>query len=163
MEPALTIVVLTAAATSLTLVADLVRASASWLMARDPSLPDPIRRGLAVIVLGTACLAIARPSFATAATVPPSVRISGLISHGPPADAGTPSTAETPPAPDAYVVERGDCLWRIASRILSAAGRATRGTDVAGLWRAIYEANREVIGDDPNLIHPGQVLTLPQA
>jgi nucleoid-associated protein YgaU len=162
MEPALTIVVLVAAATSLALVADLARASASWLMGVDPSFPEPIRRAFAVVVLGAACLAVARPSVASAATAPPSARISGLTSHGPPIDAGTPSAGEASPAPHAYVVERGDCLWRIASRLLSAAGRSTRGIDVSRLWRAIYEANRDVIGDDPNLIHPGQVLVLPQ-
>ncbi|MGH2538191.1 MAG: LysM peptidoglycan-binding domain-containing protein [Candidatus Promineifilaceae bacterium] len=28
-------------------------------------------------------------------------------------------------------------------------------------WRLIYEANRQVIGEDPNLIRPGQVLRIP--
>jgi nucleoid-associated protein YgaU len=30
-------------------------------------------------------------------------------------------------------------------------------------WRRIYEANREVVGGNPDLIHPGQVLKLPRA
>jgi len=28
-------------------------------------------------------------------------------------------------------------------------------------WRALWEANRGTVGDDPDLIHPGQRLTLP--
>ncbi|MFN2638068.1 MAG: LysM peptidoglycan-binding domain-containing protein [Gemmatimonadaceae bacterium] len=30
-------------------------------------------------------------------------------------------------------------------------------------WRKIYEANKKVIGNDPNLIFPGQVLKIPAA
>lgn len=29
-------------------------------------------------------------------------------------------------------------------------------------WMAIYEANKEVIGDNPNLIKPDQVLKIPE-
>ena len=29
-------------------------------------------------------------------------------------------------------------------------------------WMAIYEANKDVIGDDPNLILPGQKLKIPK-
>jgi nucleoid-associated protein YgaU len=28
-------------------------------------------------------------------------------------------------------------------------------------WQALYEANRDVIGGNPNLIKPGQVLVVP--
>ncbi|MFF0064528.1 transglycosylase family protein [Streptomyces sp. NPDC005279] len=46
-----------------------------------------------------------------------------------------------------YTVRSGDTLSRIA---------AANGTD----WRALYVANKTVIGGDPNLIMPGQKLTL---
>jgi len=49
-----------------------------------------------------------------------------------------------------YTVESGDTLSRIA--------KAQYGK--SGKWRAIYEANRDQI-DDPDLIHPGQVLKIP--
>ena len=29
-------------------------------------------------------------------------------------------------------------------------------------WRAIWRANRDVVGDDPDLIFPGQALRLPE-
>ncbi|KKK61704.1 hypothetical protein LCGC14_3011680, partial [marine sediment metagenome] len=30
-----------------------------------------------------------------------------------------------------------------------------------GDWRPLYEANKKLIGPDPDLIQPGQVLTIP--
>ena len=30
------------------------------------------------------------------------------------------------------------------------------------MWEKLYEANRDVIGDNPNLIYPGQVLVVPE-
>ena len=47
-------------------------------------------------------------------------------------------------------VKSGDSLSKIAKRELGDANR----------WKAIYEANKDKISD-PDLIHPGQVLTLP--
>ena len=52
---------------------------------------------------------------------------------------------------DSYTVVQGNCLWNIAK------ARYGSGID----YIKIYEANRNVIGDDPNLIFPGTVLVLP--
>jgi LysM repeat protein len=49
-----------------------------------------------------------------------------------------------------YVVQYGDTLSGIAARF-----------GVRGGWPAIYAANRQVIGSDPNVIHSGTVLVLP--
>jgi LysM repeat protein len=57
----------------------------------------------------------------------------------------------TVPAAKTYVVQKGDTLWKIASKF----GFAH--------WRPIYDANRAVIGSDPNLIKPGQILVIPAA
>jgi nucleoid-associated protein YgaU len=165
MEPALAIVVLAASLAGIVLVSDLTvvigRSASSKLSRLDPRLPAPARRLLALAVLAVSCLALVRPATATGATVPPSVRIVEPSVHVPSPDGGTPSK-RAGAAPDAYVVERGDCLWRIASSLLSAAGHPAGGADVSRLWRAIYEANRATIGDDPNLILPGQVLIVPE-
>ena len=67
------------------------------------------------------------------------------------------------PIPDRHTVESGDSLWRIARATLVARGHPATGTDVASFWPRIYEANREIIGGDPHLIHPGQVLELPES
>ncbi|MCF3185087.1 LysM peptidoglycan-binding domain-containing protein [Streptomyces polychromogenes] len=59
------------------------------------------------------------------------------------------------PAPAAkkrtYTVKPGDSLSAIARRELGNEAR----------WRELYAMNRGVIGANPDLIHPGQVLTLP--
>ncbi len=65
------------------------------------------------------------------------------------------------PAPTAvsqtYVVRPGDSLWSIAD---SHPGPGTSGS-VHERWQAIWQANRDVVGDDPDLILPGQALRLP--
>lgn len=57
----------------------------------------------------------------------------------------------SPPAAKTYTVAKGDCLWKIAQKL--GLGGANYGK--------IYEANKGVIGNNPNLIYPGQVLTIP--
>ena len=76
------------------------------------------------------------------------------------ASTSTPRAGTAAPSARAtdYVVVPGDCLWSIAARRL---GRARDARAVDRGWRAIYAANRDAIGPDPNLIHPGLVLTLP--
>ena len=57
------------------------------------------------------------------------------------------------------VVHRGDSLWTIAARHL--ASGASDG-EIAEAWPAWYAANRHVIGSDPDLLLPGQVLRAPE-
>ncbi len=61
-----------------------------------------------------------------------------------------------------YTVQPGDCLWRIARQILVADGIDPTGSRISELWRSIYDTNRTLIGADPNLIQPGQVLDIPK-
>ena len=56
-----------------------------------------------------------------------------------------------------YTVSRGDTLWSIAEQSL----RTDDPRSVARYWPKIHRANRDVIGPDPSLIYPGQVLHLP--
>lgn len=56
-----------------------------------------------------------------------------------------------------YTVRHGDTLWSIAEQWL----RTDNLRSVARYWPKIHRANRDVIGPDPSLIHPGQVLHLP--
>lgn len=53
--------------------------------------------------------------------------------------------------PKTYVVRKGDSLWAIAKRIY----------DDGSKWKKIYEANKKVIGKNPNTIFPGQKLVIP--
>ncbi|MFF7737987.1 transglycosylase family protein [Streptomyces sp. NPDC007984] len=48
-----------------------------------------------------------------------------------------------------YIVGVGDSLWSIADAL-----------DVSGGWHALYETNESAVGADPNIIHPGQKLTV---
>lgn len=57
-----------------------------------------------------------------------------------------------------YVVRRGDALWDVAARHL---GPTASAADIAREWPRWYAANRGVIGPDPDLIHPGDVLVPP--
>ena len=63
---------------------------------------------------------------------------------------GVQQTRPVPPAPKTYTVKPGDSLWAIAKKTLGDGGR----------WREIYNNNVDVIGKDPNLIRPGQVLRI---
>jgi hypothetical protein len=55
-------------------------------------------------------------------------------------------------------VEPGDSLWRIAERHLP----ATVSDDaIDEQWQRLYAVNRDVIGANPDLIHPGLRLELP--
>jgi resuscitation-promoting factor RpfA len=59
---------------------------------------------------------------------------------------------------DSYVVHRGDALWDIAARHL---GPHATAADIAREWPRWYTANRDVIGPDPAVIRPGQLLRPP--
>lgn len=63
------------------------------------------------------------------------------------ASSPAPSTAQS------YTVVKGDCLWNIAKKFY---GNGSK-------YSTIYNANRSVVGGNPNLIYPGQVLTIPAA
>lgn len=70
--------------------------------------------------------------------------------------AETPTAVEAEPErpapapPQTYTVVKGDCLWKIAKKVLGDENR----------WQEIYNRNRNQISN-PNLIQPGQVLALP--
>jgi nucleoid-associated protein YgaU len=73
---------------------------------------------------------------------------------------GSPDTTGAPTAQ--HVVVRGDCLWDIAAgHLRPAGGRPPTAAEVAGAVAAWWSANRGVMGDDPDLLLPGQVLTPP--
>ncbi len=66
------------------------------------------------------------------------------------------------PTQATHTVVSGDCLWRIARSTLRASDDPISGASIGALWREIYDLNRDVIGSNPNLIFPGQVLVLPE-
>ena len=69
------------------------------------------------------------------------------------APAPAPPAAAPPPKPEqpkTYVVVAGDNLSKIAKAMYGNANK----------WRAIYEANTDII-KDPDKIYPGQTLKIP--
>ncbi|MDQ0154907.1 LysM peptidoglycan-binding domain-containing protein [Robertmurraya andreesenii] len=64
-----------------------------------------------------------------------------------------PSSPASPPK--TYTVVKGDSLWKIAAKPTIYGNGAK--------WPTIYNANKSVIGKNPNLIYPGQKLVIPNA
>lgn len=60
-------------------------------------------------------------------------------------------SAKTTSDSKSYTVVSGDCLWNIAKKFYGDGSK----------YPVIYDANKNVVGSDPNLIYPGQVLTIP--
>lgn len=80
--------------------------------------------------------------------------------------ADAPLASATRPAPplatvaNEHVVQPGDHFWSIAEQVVAERGL---DTSVATYWNALVEANRQILidPDNPDLLHPGQVLRLP--
>lgn len=62
-----------------------------------------------------------------------------------------PKSNAAPQVSKTYTVQKGDSLSKIAKRTYGDAGK----------WKAIFDANRDQI-KNADLIHPGQVLKLPE-
>ena len=123
-------------------------------------------RPVAAIVLMVTLLSMACRSRSAAATVsPPVVRLAeqaDVERHRETAPA-PPSATAAGSTPATYVVRPGDSLWRIAERALADRYGNPSSADIARFWPDIYDANRDLIGSNPNLILPGQHLHIPEA
>jgi hypothetical protein len=147
-------------------------------------LPAAARRAAAAALGVGVGLGVAAPLVGAAVTLlPPTASAAALPSGttGPPdwapaADGAVPdwpsvpAPAATAPVPDwspetpagAHVVVRGDCLWHIAAaRLLAQQGRAPTDAETATAVQAWWTTNASVIGPDPDLLLPGQVLLPP--
>lgn len=63
--------------------------------------------------------------------------------------------------PDSWLVEPGDHLWGIAAATVAERSGSEELVAVASYWLKLIEANADTVGDNPDLIHPGQVIRLP--
>lgn len=93
-----------------------------------------------------------------------------LVDIGP---VGVPANASPPAVVDVDVVDvddqterwtvaAGDHLWHIAEETLLDRDLPSAERDIEHYWRRLIHDNRDAIGDDHDLIHPGLVLTLPR-
>ncbi|MFP5369944.1 MAG: hypothetical protein ACLGI3_04255 [Actinomycetes bacterium] len=150
------------------------------------AVPAGARRG-AALALGMG-LGVAGPLLAPAA-LPAPLSAAAAASWLPPEAAdqapdrtSVPSAPPVPdwptgsspgkPAPDwppaaapagTRVVVPGDCLWHVAGeRLLAVHGRSATDGEIAAATAAWWRANADVIGPDPDLLLPGQVLRPPE-
>ncbi len=94
----------------------------------------------------------ARTSAVGPTTIPANATRSSSVAGAGSTASGTTSRTVT--------VEPGDTLWAIAARHLPA---GADDAQVAAAWPAWYRANLGTIGDEPDLIRPGQLLIVPGA
>lgn len=97
------------------------------------------------------------PTAAPAIANPRWQPLSPVVEPGP--LAGRPLRHQQPAGQAAEVTVRaGDSLWSLSATRL---GPYASDVDVALDWPRVYQANRDVIGGNPDLLRPGQVLRLP--
>ena len=147
-----------------------------WLMASAvrPALSAALHVGsllptarplMAIVISSILLLGVVRAGTATASVGPANQRMEqmadALVAAPPHAPEAVAPVHSIGPISATHEVAKGESLWRIARSVLSTEDPEPTGASVSELWRSIYELNRELIGDDPNLIHPGQILQLP--
>lgn len=66
------------------------------------------------------------------------------------------------PGAETWIVEAGDHLWAIAAETVADRTGHTDDESVGAYWQRLIEANLHIVGDDPDLIHPGQIIELPE-
>lgn len=74
-------------------------------------------------------------------------------------ESSTHTGSATGTSSSTYTVQPGDNLWRITERLL--VGNAHSPARLMGAIEQLYQANRGLIGADPDIIHAGATLTIP--
>ena len=119
----------------------------------------PALRGLAVAITPRILRGVLFAGVAGALTVPAAQAedrgVDGLRLPDRPLVTGS---VEPAAKPSTVVVQGGDTLWAIVRDRLGTDADVAATAHEAGRW---HDANREVIGPDPDLIHPGQRLAPP--
>jgi hypothetical protein len=114
---------------------------------------------------GSPVLSVVPPGVAAAGFAPAPSTAVVPITDRPSPEATEPTSPDPEPVPDPVVaaarhtVVPGDNLWTIAAAHLRAHGSLD---GVAPYWRQVIAANRATLrSGDPNLIFPGEIVTLP--
>lgn len=134
----------------------------SVAQAIDPRVIDGVDPSKSFAALDNAETANSAAGYTVAGTDPAAVGATPVAG----ADATTVTAAATDPAaPAAPVaptveVKHGDSLWKIAERHLEANGGQATNAEIQKLVNHVYETNKEIIGDNPNLIFDHQKLVI---
>jgi nucleoid-associated protein YgaU len=159
--------------------------AASMVRVADRLTIGPVRRMLAgTMTMGLAAsgvLAVAAPALrlpvAAAQTVQPTTSTTAVppatvtMHRISPADVVPPGAVAQAPevvpalgtAPQ-WTVRPGECFWSIAEQVLTEhTGTAPTDAEIVPYWRRLIEANRSLLvhRDNPDLILPGQIFTVP--
>ncbi|MBV7242575.1 transglycosylase SLT domain-containing protein [Streptomyces sp. MW-W600-10] len=105
-----------------------------------------LRRGLAAVTTGGAVLALPVIGATSAFAAPAPTAAPQAVA---PAAVAAQANSAVKAAPAQHSVVAGETLSKIA-----------REHSVSGGWKKLYEGNRKIIGENPDLIHPGIKLTL---
>lgn len=135
---------------------------AAGVTCASPAVAAPLAEGsgtsaVAMSVPSLDWVTGARPTAPSAAPATPAAA-PAPASAAPFAAAPAPAAPAPPTAPATVVVAPGDSLWSLAERSL---GHGATAQQVAATWPAWWAANRDVLGPDPHVIHPGDRLTPP--
>ncbi|MET8628814.1 LysM peptidoglycan-binding domain-containing M23 family metallopeptidase [Kitasatospora sp. NPDC004669] len=114
--------------------------------ARRIALPRSARLGIGIAVTGVSFALPLVTAMAAQAYTAPGAPAASVAQHTAAAEAESAAPAAVF---ESYRVVGGDTLSRIAD-----------AKQVEGGWHALYEQNRSVVGANPNLIFPGQQLSL---
>ncbi|MDX5571467.1 LysM peptidoglycan-binding domain-containing protein [Streptomyces griseus] len=105
-----------------------------------------LRRGLAAVTTGGAVLALPVIGATSAFAAPTPTAAPQAVA---PAAVAPQANSAVQAAPAQHSVVAGETLSKIA-----------RDHSVSGGWKKLYEGNRKIVGENPDLIHPGIKLTL---
>ncbi len=166
MEPATGYLIVVAGTSVVWLAGETAWKCALWVLRRPPlRFPGAVRVASVVVTIMVAA-ASWRVAPAVADVIPPSHRVMAIADV--PAVQATSTVTFASMLESArhsvssYTVRTGDCLWSIARSTIIADGSVPNGASTAELWRRIYDVNANVIGANPGLIFPGQILEIPE-
>jgi nucleoid-associated protein YgaU len=145
-------------AAMLALISVVTVAVGAWALLVALLASTPALRGLAVALTPRILRGLVFAGVAGALSVPAAQAddrgVDGLRLPDRPMVAGIEPVAKQ----STVVVQSGDTLWAIARARLGPRGNVAATAHEVDRW---YAANRKVIGDNPDLIHPGQRLDPP--
>jgi nucleoid-associated protein YgaU len=133
--------------------------SAAWLPAPEASLPGSTDPAAAVPATPSPVPApLPVPARDGGAGLDPQWRPSSPVVEPGPLAARRLRTQEPAAEGTEITVRAGDSLWSLSAAEL---GPFASDVDIAREWPRWYQANRALIGDNPDILRPGQVLRLP--
>lgn len=122
------------------------------------AVSPPVLRRVVSVAVGVSVVGGASPALGDVPELSRPGALAGVTTGDGVASPPNLPTLDRPAASAVITVAPGDSLWRIAANHL---GSEAGAPDIAAEWPRWFEANRAVIGMDPDLIHPGQRLTAP--